>query len=209
MGAPSSRCELISRLLSAPAAQSGSEPPSLSSSPAEPSMTVGTHVSGATISADGVYRYKLLRCWGVRPNPLVWIMWNPSTADAAYTPTTQAVEIRKPIGLDPNGTVRWETVGTKPPGVHARSWGRLGQVVSDQGLTICAPSWRGKRPRRPGVPTVSCRCSVAIFQRTKEQWGRTGRAGLSEASVPPWQGRVNALASTVRGVVVKCRAGAE
>jgi len=45
-------------------------------------ITPGTElVSGATMSQDGVYRYRLWRTWG-RGDPLIWIMLNPSTADA-------------------------------------------------------------------------------------------------------------------------------
>lgn len=36
----------------------------------------------AMISLDGVYRYRLSRTWDGRKIPLVWIMLNPSTADA-------------------------------------------------------------------------------------------------------------------------------
>lgn len=38
--------------------------------------------SNAIISSDGRYRYKLGRYWTQRKAPLVWIMLNPSTADA-------------------------------------------------------------------------------------------------------------------------------
>jgi hypothetical protein len=36
----------------------------------------------AVISPDGVYRYRLSRIWDSSKLPLVWIMLNPSTADA-------------------------------------------------------------------------------------------------------------------------------
>lgn len=36
----------------------------------------------ATISDDGLYRYRLSRTWDGTKLPLVWIMLNPSTADA-------------------------------------------------------------------------------------------------------------------------------
>ena len=38
--------------------------------------------SDAVVSPDGVYRYRLSRTWDARKLPLVWIMLNPSTADA-------------------------------------------------------------------------------------------------------------------------------
>jgi hypothetical protein len=36
----------------------------------------------AIISPDGVYRYRLTRVWDTRRPVLVWVMLNPSTADA-------------------------------------------------------------------------------------------------------------------------------
>jgi hypothetical protein len=36
----------------------------------------------AVISPDGLYRYRLSRIWDSGTMPLVWIMLNPSTADA-------------------------------------------------------------------------------------------------------------------------------
>jgi hypothetical protein len=38
--------------------------------------------SQAVISPDGKYRYKLGRYWDVNEAPVIWIMLNPSTADA-------------------------------------------------------------------------------------------------------------------------------
>lgn len=36
----------------------------------------------AVLSSDGIYRYRLSRTWDRTKLPLVWIMLNPSTADA-------------------------------------------------------------------------------------------------------------------------------
>jgi len=44
--------------------------------------------SDAVISADGKYRYKLGRYWSPKAPPLVWIMLNPSTADAVQDDPT-------------------------------------------------------------------------------------------------------------------------
>jgi hypothetical protein len=41
----------------------------------------------ALISPDGMYRYKLLRGWGIGPR-VMWIMLNPSTADASVDDRT-------------------------------------------------------------------------------------------------------------------------
>lgn len=54
---------------------------------------------GAELSPDGVYRYTLTRQWGDGPC-VTWLMFNPSTADAAENDAT----IRKCIGF----SKRWE-----------------------------------------------------------------------------------------------------
>lgn len=51
--------------------------------------------SGAIISECGLYRYRLWRIWDEDGAPLVWIMQNPSTADAVDDDPT----IRKCIGF--------------------------------------------------------------------------------------------------------------
>ena len=44
--------------------------------------------SEAVMSADGKYRYKLGRCWNRKKAPAIWIMLNPSTADAVKDDAT-------------------------------------------------------------------------------------------------------------------------
>lgn len=46
-------------------------------------MKLTARMSSAVISADGKYRYKLGRYWARETALAVWIMLNPSTADAA------------------------------------------------------------------------------------------------------------------------------
>jgi hypothetical protein len=45
-------------------------------------------LSDAVISPDGVYRYRLSRVWEPHKLPLVWLMLNPSTANAAIDDPT-------------------------------------------------------------------------------------------------------------------------
>lgn len=44
--------------------------------------------TGAVLSADGMYRYQLTRRWRTGGRPLVWVMLNPSTADATVDDAT-------------------------------------------------------------------------------------------------------------------------
>lgn len=55
----------------------------------------GVRESSARISPCGKYRYSLTRRWGRTTEPLLWVMCNPSTADASIDDPT----IRKCIGF--------------------------------------------------------------------------------------------------------------
>jgi hypothetical protein len=52
-------------------------------------------VSGAWISTNGIYRYRLWRCWDDSARFMVFVMLNPSTADAETDDPT----IRRCIGF--------------------------------------------------------------------------------------------------------------
>ena len=49
----------------------------------------------AVLSEDGVYRYELYRRWADNTRPVLWVMLNPSTADAEIDDPT----IRRVIGF--------------------------------------------------------------------------------------------------------------
>jgi hypothetical protein len=55
--------------------------------------------SGAWLSEDGAYRYALWRCWDGTKAPLVFVMCNPSTANAEVDDPT----IRKCVGFAKRG----------------------------------------------------------------------------------------------------------
>ena len=58
-------------------------------------MVTHSSTAGAHTSPDGQYRYRLWRCWDKRAPAVLWIMLNPSTADAAYNdPTIERCEQR-------------------------------------------------------------------------------------------------------------------
>ena len=56
-------------------------------------------VGGAVLSSDGVYRYRLGRTWDPALPPAVWIMLNPSTADANQDDPTIRRVVRFSTGL--------------------------------------------------------------------------------------------------------------
>lgn len=51
--------------------------------------------NGAELSEDGLYRYRLWRAWDKQLPCMIWIMLNPSTADAAKDDAT----VRRCIGF--------------------------------------------------------------------------------------------------------------
>jgi len=67
-------------------------PPALSVTPLRPE---GRSFGGAIVSDDGLYRYRLWRRWDAECPTMVWIMLNPSTADAEVDDPT----IRRCIGF--------------------------------------------------------------------------------------------------------------
>lgn len=58
-------------------------------------IEAGGMVKGAVLSDDGMYRYQLIRRWGDGRSHVLWIMLNPSTADASVDDPT----IRRCIGF--------------------------------------------------------------------------------------------------------------
>lgn len=65
-------------------------------------MKPNAKASAAVISRDGKYRYKLSRRWTLGSNRSVWIMLNPSTADAAKDDATirRCISFAKRWGCD-------------------------------------------------------------------------------------------------------------
>lgn len=62
-------------------------PASVAVLPPEVAVMSGNHAHGSAFSADGAYRYQLVRRWS--PGPVMtWVMLNPSTADAAVDDPT-------------------------------------------------------------------------------------------------------------------------
>ena len=107
-------------------------------------------VRSAILSPDGLYRYRLGRTWDATLPPMVWVMLNPSTADAEVDdPTIRrcmgfakregcggievlnlfALRATKPVHLfdgsvasDPNGPHNYPTVRSVVRDAYARDW---------------------------------------------------------------------------------------
>lgn len=60
----------------------------------------------AKLSADGLYRYRLGRTWCPSERGVVWVMLNPSTADAHFDDPT----IRRCVGFARSWGMGWITV---------------------------------------------------------------------------------------------------
>ncbi len=104
---------------------------------------------GATLSDDGVYRYRLWRRWG-DGGSLVFVMLNPSTADATEDDPT----IRRCIGF-------------------ARSWGYDGiQVVNLYALRATNPKGLlgHPDPEGPGNP-AAWREAGCHYRKMVAAWG--------------------------------------
>lgn len=137
---------------------------------------------GAIISPDGLYRYKLSRAWGSGPR-LLWIMLNPSTADAHVDDPT----IRKCVGF----ADRWGYRGIEV--VNLFAWratdprkliGPEDAVGPDNDATIRAVAWEapaivcawGRIPNAPLRPRAELVAKLVRFEnpgKTIRCLGRT------------------------------------
>lgn len=67
----------------------------MSEAAVQSALFTASEAKGALLSADGMYRYRLWRIWDDLAPVMVWVMLNPSTADADQDDPT----IRKCIGF--------------------------------------------------------------------------------------------------------------
>ena len=108
------------------------------------SALVYTH-KAARLSPDGAYRYTLERGW--RPGPaLVWLMLNPSTADAEDNDATlnRITGMTDGYGYGGLVVVNLYAIRTKSP-AELRGWARAGRDVvgPDNDATLRAVFARG------------------------------------------------------------------
>lgn len=110
--------------------------------------------SGAELSACGRYRYRLWRRWGTSPTA-VWLMLNPSTADA----TTDDPTIRKCIGF-------------------ARKWGYGGiEVINLYAYRATDPKELKTVPDPGGPGNYAAISRVAAGRMVVCGWGRNAVRG--------------------------------
>jgi hypothetical protein len=116
----------------------------------------------AVVSACGRYRYSLERRWGAGDRSLLWIMLNPSTADAAQDDRTisRCVRFSRGFGFDSlivgnlyayratDKSQLWEV--EDPAGPEADQW--LAQLASTATDVICA--WGEEGPIRGRADAV-------------------------------------------------------
>jgi hypothetical protein len=111
-------------------------------------MGTGVESSDAVISTDGRYRYKLNRYWTRRKPPAVWIMLNPSTANAVENdPTIRrcvsfakhwgfgGIEVYNLFALRSSHPVSIETAAD-PVGPDNDKW--LKEIVHSEGTIVLA-----------------------------------------------------------------------
>jgi len=120
---------------------------------------------GAVISACGRYRYKLTRSWAPEPRYLMWVMLNPSTADASKDDPTirRCVGFAKALGYtgivvgnlyalratDPK-VLRHPPGGIDAVGPENDAW--LCRMAQSVDMIICA--WGQRGPDRTRVQDV-------------------------------------------------------
>jgi len=112
------------------------------------------HLSTAVLSADGVYRYLLTRIWQPARPLAVWIMLNPSTADANHDdPTLRRVTtFTRRAGCGGLAVVNLYALRSTDPAAlrdHPDPVGPLNdafvrRATAEAGLVICA--WGGSFP---------------------------------------------------------------
>lgn len=123
----------------------------------------------AVISPDGLYRYRLDRWWGLGPR-VVWIMLNPSTADADKDdPTlTRCINFTRDWGYDGCTIVNLYPYRTPYP-ADLRRW--IGTPDSDRVMAINAAY----------VATAIVGAALVIAA-----WGHHAPRGYSDTPNPEW-----------------------
>ncbi len=137
----------------------------------------GTDGSGAVISPCGAYRYALWRRWNKDLPWCVWVMLNPSTADASENDQT----IRKCMGF----ADRWRCGGiyvvnlfafraTDPKALQGagdkigpdnKTWHNLAYSLIYRRGGLCVAAWGAQPPK-------------VLGDRPAQFWGRTQILGL-------------------------------
>lgn len=150
---------------------------------------------GADLSDDGVYRYLLWRRWDVTKPRAVFIMLNPSTADASVDDPTirRCIGFAKAWGM---GGIRVVNLypfrATKPADLwraaHPRGMGNLGYIeraIDHEGIVIAAWGAHGKEAQVKEVAGLFYDLGVPLYALKVTKDGVPGHPLYIAAATAP------------------------
>lgn len=155
-----------------------------------------SQLSDALISPCGMYRYLLTRTWGKAP-PILFVMLNPSTADAAIDDQTirRCVSYGKALGAGGIIVVNLYALRATDPAELLRHPDPVGPendrhlreaIVRASRIIVAFGSHPMVRPRLPGLVALAGARPLECLGTTKDGWPRHP-SRLPNGIIPsPW-----------------------